>query len=108
MPIYGYKCSNGHTFEVMKRMSDTPVDKCEVCDAPVERVYHPVAIHFKGSGFHNTDYKKSKNGARSSDRDAESGKDSGKKTSETGSEKPKDKDSAKSSDTSGDKKAAKK
>jgi putative FmdB family regulatory protein len=56
MPIYEYRCDRGHTFEVMQRMSDGPVISCETCSAPVERVFHPVAVHFKGSGFYNTDY----------------------------------------------------
>ncbi len=56
MPIYEYRCKTGHTFEVMQRISDDPVTQCEVCGASVERVFHPVAVHFKGSGFYNTDY----------------------------------------------------
>ena len=60
MPIYEYRCENGHQFEAFQSMSDDPVTACEECGAPVERVFHPVAIHFKGSGFHNTDYKKNK------------------------------------------------
>ena len=56
MPIYEYRCENGHNFEVIQAMSDDPVETCEVCGAPVERVFHPVAVHFKGSGFYSTDY----------------------------------------------------
>jgi putative FmdB family regulatory protein len=56
MPIYEYRCANGHTFEVMQRMTDEPVTVCEICGAPVERVFHPIAVHFKGKGFYNTDY----------------------------------------------------
>src|SRR5215217_3307154 len=56
MPIYEYRCENGHTFEVMQRMTDDPVAVCQTCDAPVQRVFHPIAVHFKGSGFYNTDY----------------------------------------------------
>ena len=63
MPIYEYRCEQGHTFEVMQRMSDEPLTDCNVCGAPVQRVFHPVAIHFKGSGFYNTDYGKRKRGA---------------------------------------------
>jgi hypothetical protein len=37
-------------------MSDKPIKKCEECGAPAQRVLHAPAIHFKGSGFHNTDY----------------------------------------------------
>jgi putative FmdB family regulatory protein len=65
MPIYEYRCEKGHTFEVLQRMSDEPISKCEVCGAPVHRVFHPVAVHFKGSGFYNTDYGKQKRAASS-------------------------------------------
>jgi len=66
MPIYEYKCANGHVFDVLQRMADDPLSECQECGAPAERVLHPVAIHFKGSGFHNTDYAKKKTGADSS------------------------------------------
>ena len=56
MPIYEYRCDNGHLFEVMQKITDDPVTTCETCGAPVQRVFHPVAVHFKGSGFYNTDY----------------------------------------------------
>jgi putative FmdB family regulatory protein len=60
MPVYEYRCENGHTFEVIQRMSDDPITVCETCGAPVQRVFHPVAVHFKGSGFYTTDYGKKK------------------------------------------------
>ena len=66
MPIYEYRCERGHTFEVMQRMTDDPLTSCSTCEAPVQRVFHPVAVHFKGSGFYNTDYGKKKSGAASS------------------------------------------
>jgi putative FmdB family regulatory protein len=66
MPIYEYRCERGHTFEVMQRMTDDPLTSCSTCEAPVQRVFHPVAVHFKGSGFYNTDYGKKKGGASSS------------------------------------------
>jgi putative FmdB family regulatory protein len=56
MPIYEYRCENGHLFEVMQKITEDPVTACETCSAPVQRVFHPVAVHFKGSGFYNTDY----------------------------------------------------
>ena len=67
MPIYEYRCRNGHNFEVLQSMSDDPVTKCEVCGAPVERVFHPVAVHFKGSGFYSTDYGRNRGGGGGSD-----------------------------------------
>src|SRR5688572_23812591 len=48
MPIYEYRCERGHTFEVMQRMTDDPLASCSTCGAPVQRVFHPVAVHFKG------------------------------------------------------------
>jgi putative FmdB family regulatory protein len=67
MPIYEYRCEQGHTFEVLQRMSDDPVQTCETCAAPVSRVFHPIAVHFKGSGFYNTDYGTRKRARESAD-----------------------------------------
>ena len=74
MPIYEYRCENGHLFEVMQKITDDPVTICETCSAPVQRVFHPVAVHFKGSGFYNTDYGTSKR-KREMDASAKSGAD---------------------------------
>ncbi len=94
MPIYEYRCEQGHTFEVMQRMSDDPVQTCETCEAPVARVFHPVAVHFKGSGFYNTDY-----GTRKRARETASS-DAGKKDSSSSSDSSKpSSDSKSSSDT---------
>jgi putative FmdB family regulatory protein len=60
MPIYEYRCTKGHSFEELQRMTDEPLTSCTVCGAPVQRVFHPVAVHFKGSGFYTTDYGKKK------------------------------------------------
>src|SRR5215207_6532604 len=60
MPIYEYRCENGHLFEVMQKITDEAVTTCETCGAAVQRVFHPIAVHFKGSGFYNTDYGTSK------------------------------------------------
>ena len=57
MPIYEYRCPNGHTFELFQKMSDPPAEVCPTCAAgPVEKILFPVAVHFKGSGFYSTDY----------------------------------------------------
>jgi putative FmdB family regulatory protein len=61
MPIYEYRCPNGHLFELIQRMDDAQPKVCEVCgEGPVERVLYPVAVHFKGSGFYTTDYGRGK------------------------------------------------
>jgi putative FmdB family regulatory protein len=56
MPIYEYKCENGHVFEAIQKMTDEPLRECQECGASASRVLSAPAIHFKGSGFHNTDY----------------------------------------------------
>ena len=81
MPIYEYRCDRGHSFEVMQRMTDDPLTSCSTCEAPVQRVFHPVAVHFKGSGFYTTDYGKKKSAGTSdsaggSDDSSDSSKDS--------------------------------
>jgi putative FmdB family regulatory protein len=101
MPIYEYKCKKGHVFEVMQSFSDDALTKCEVCGAPVQRVYHPVSVHFKGSGFYNTDY-----GTKRRAREAKENKESssasssssegGSKSSDSGGSKS---DSSSSSST---------
>lgn len=74
MPIYEYKCPKGHLFELFQRMSDDPPVKCVECGAkPVQRVLHPVAVHYKGSGFYSTDYGKSGGRKGSSSGDSSSG-----------------------------------
>ena len=83
MPIYEYRCEKGHTFEVMQRMVDDALTECTTCGAPVQRVFHPVAVHFKGSGFYTTDY----------------GKKKGKGAKEGGSGESKSSDSKPSSDS---------
>jgi putative FmdB family regulatory protein len=56
MPIYEYKCENGHVFDVMQKLSEDPLTSCVECGAPVRKVLRPVGISFKGSGFYSTDY----------------------------------------------------
>jgi putative FmdB family regulatory protein len=83
VPIYEYKCPNGHVFERFQRISDPSPDGCDECGAgPVQRVLYPVAVHFKGSGFYSTDYgrgsrKKDGSNAEPSKTDGGSGGDGG-------------------------------
>ncbi|HEV2791927.1 MAG TPA: FmdB family zinc ribbon protein [Solirubrobacterales bacterium] len=99
MPIYEYKCENGHVFEAIQKMADEPLTECEECGAPAVRVLTPPAIHFKGSGFHNTDYGTRKGGGNGS------GEGSSEKSSDSGSSDSKS-DSSKSESKSDSKPAA--
>jgi putative FmdB family regulatory protein len=86
MPIYEYRCEQGHTFEVLQRMSDDPVQACGTCEAPVERVFHPPAVHFKGSGFYNTDYGTRKRARESSSSDGNKSESSSSSESKSSSD----------------------
>lgn len=99
MPIYEYRCPDGHTFEVFQRFADAPSEKCETCGkSPVEKVLYPVSVHFKGSGFYSTDY------GRGGRKKTEGGKDGdGGGSSSGGDSAPVEK---KADSGSGDKKAA--
>ena len=77
MPTYEYRCKNGHQFEVIQSMADDPIAVCQVCGAPVERVFHPVAVHFKGSGFYTTDYARKASAKTSESSDGKPSKDGG-------------------------------
>jgi putative FmdB family regulatory protein len=102
MPIYEYRCDRGHTFEVMQRMTDDPLTSCSTCEAPVQRVFHPVAVHFKGSGFYNTDYGKKKGGGSSSSETGKSESDSKGGSKDSSSSKESKSSSSSSSSSSGD------
>ena len=87
LPIYEFKCPEGHVFEVFQRMSDAPAEVCAVCGrGPVEKVLYPVAVHFKGSGFYSTDYGR---GSRKRETAKESDSDSKPKSDESGKKEEK-------------------
>ncbi|HSS42393.1 MAG TPA: FmdB family zinc ribbon protein [Solirubrobacterales bacterium] len=95
MPIYEYKCENGHVFDVIQKMTDEPLRECQECGAPAARVLSAPAIHFKGSGFHNTDYgtKRGGGGNGGSEGGGESG--SGSSDSKSDSKKSESKSDSK-------------
>ena len=86
MPIYEYRCPNGHTFELFQRMTDPPSETCVTCGAgPVEKVLFPVAVHFKGSGFYSTDYGSRKGKSKEAESDSSSSEKSADKPAEKSS-----------------------
>ncbi len=97
MPIYEYRRQDGTTFEVVQRMTDDALTVDPETGKPVERVFHAPAIHFKGKGFHNTDY-----GTRNRNRETESAaKDGADKTAAKAAEKKAEKKAEGSSSSSG-------
>ncbi len=104
MPIYEYRRPDGTTFEVMQKMSDPALTHDPETGEPVERVFTPVAIHFKGKGFHNTDYgtrKRNREKAGSSDSSSStSGGDGGSSSSSSSSDSSSSSSSSASSSSS--------
>ena len=78
MPIYEYRRTDGSTFEVLQSIMDDPLTTDPETGKPVERVLHAPAVHFKGSGFYNTDY-----GTRKRAREKASQKSDGSSSSST-------------------------
>lgn len=71
MPAYDYRCTVcDTTFEVVRGINESAAVACPACDGPAKRLFTPVGVVFKGSGFHNTDYrpKPASDGAPSSEK----------------------------------------
>jgi putative FmdB family regulatory protein len=104
MPIYEYKCPNAHLFEVFHGMMEPSPEECEVCgEGPLVRVLHPVAVHYKGSGFYSTDYgkgskkKEASGSSNSTDGASSTSSDSGSSSSDSGGSSSSDSSSSSSS-----------
>lgn len=109
MPIYEYKCENGHVFDIMQKMSEDRLETCIECEAPVKKLMHPVNISFKGSGFYSTDYKGSKKTETTDSAKSNSTETSSSSEKSGGSETKSDSNGSKSSESSStEKKAVKK
>lgn len=105
MPIYEYRCENGHVFDIMQKMSEDRLKTCIECEAPVKKLMHPVNISFKGSGFYSTDYK----GGKKTEEKTDSPKSNTPESGDSGSKKKSESNGSKSSESSStEKKAAKK
>jgi putative FmdB family regulatory protein len=105
MPTYGYRCSRGHHWEVVQRITEASLTQCPECGAPATRVFYPVGIVFKGGGFYKTDSRGSGGipaanvGDGAGDKDGKSGDKDGK----SGGESTKTETKAKTSTESGTK-----
>jgi putative FmdB family regulatory protein len=97
VPTYQYACTEcGEQLERVQKFSDDPLTECPVCHGRLRKVFSPVGIVFKGSGFYRTDSRSGSNGS------ANGGKDNGKDKAESGS-----KSESSASDKSGDKSSVK-
>jgi putative FmdB family regulatory protein len=97
MPIYEYRRPDGTTFELQQSFADDPLTTDPETGVPVQKVLHAPAIHFKGKGFHNTDY-----GTRKRNRELErSAADGADKTEGKAADKASGKPAAKADGASG-------
>ena len=109
MPVYEYRCKScGETHEIEHGFNDERPTKCPTCGGQLIRVFHPIGVVFKGSGFHKTDYGKSGVRATSSETSGASGgegKSGDGKPSEGKSTESKSGESKPSGEGSGDRKS---
>ena len=104
VPFYEYRRPDGTILEVMQKMTDPPLAEDPETGVPLERVFHPIAVHFKGKGFYNTDYgtkKRAREKAESdsSKKDSDSAKSGDVGKSEPKSDAPKAETTSSSSDS---------
>ena len=98
MPTYQYACTEcGEQLEKVQKFSDDPLTVCPNCNGRLRKVFSPVGIVFKGSGFYRTD---SRNGPVAGGKDGRQGRQDGKEKADSGS---KSESSASKSESSGDK-----
>jgi putative FmdB family regulatory protein len=80
MPMYDYQCpSCSHQFEVKQAFNDEPCASCPRCESVSRRLFHPVPIIYKGSGFYTTDYARKGYNGSSGDKSGKSDSDSAEK-----------------------------
>jgi predicted nucleic acid-binding Zn ribbon protein len=81
VPFYEYRRPDGTILEVMQKMTDPPLAEDPETGVPLERVFHPIAVHFKGKGFYNTDYGTKKRAREKADHEGAKNKESGDSSS---------------------------
>jgi len=80
VPFYEYRRPDGTILEVMQKMTDPPLTEDPETGVPLQRIFHPIAVHFKGKGFYNTDYGTKKRARENAETKASEKKSEDKKT----------------------------
>jgi len=81
MPIYEYACTAcGERTEARQSFTDPPLDTCPICGGSLRKLYSPVGVVFKGSGFYSTDNNKAAKQGKSSESSSKGSKDTSKGT----------------------------
>ena len=91
MPIYSYKCTScDHEFDLKQGFDADPTQECPVCQSSSRRLFHPVGVIYKGSGFYTTDYRKPENSKESKSRTSKSSSSESSDSSSSSSESSSD------------------
>jgi len=89
MPVYEYECTQcGHHVEVWQKISDSPLERCELCHGKIKKLISQSSFHLKGTGWYVTDY-------ASRNRTSEAKKDAAPKTKESTPPKAKENSASK-------------
>jgi putative FmdB family regulatory protein len=89
MPTYEYACTQcGEHLEVVQSMSDDPLKVCPACGGTLRKVFSPIGIVFKGSGFYRTDSRKDGKAGRTKDKPADKDKPASKDQPAASGDKP--------------------
>ena len=90
MPTYEYACKEcGEHVEVVQSFKDDPLTECPACGGPLRKVFSPVGIVLKGSGFYKTDSRAATGGSKGPKKEKESAKESAKESSSSSSSESK-------------------
>jgi putative FmdB family regulatory protein len=74
MPVYEYACTTcGERTEARQSFDDPPLEECPICGGHLRKLYSPVGIVFKGSGFYSTESRSGRDGASSSSSNSDKG-----------------------------------
>ncbi len=85
MPTYQYTCTEcGEPLEAVQKFSDEPLTVCPACGGRLRKVFSPVGIVFKGSGFYRTDSRKSATAAAPATKDKDKSPAESSSTSDSG------------------------
>ena len=86
MPIYEYACTAcGERTEAKQTFDDPPLETCELCGGKLRKLYSPVGVVFKGSGFYSTDAKRSSKSSTAAPASPSKDSSSGTKAASSGS-----------------------
>jgi predicted nucleic acid-binding Zn ribbon protein len=99
VPFYEYRRPDGTILEVMQKMTDPPLTEDPETGVPLQRIFHPIAVHFKGKGFYNTDYGTKKRARENAETKASEKKSEDKKSDAAASSSDSSKAAPKSEST---------